>query len=122
MNRLIRKQLDKLRVAKIDSYDELKHIYTFKKHKAKEFKIDSVYVLRLSNSLMIPKNNEILISNWNKGNHPLHQYMKVQVDKKLGNMLFVCGAYYDINTKNVLNEYWSGWLPDEELEIIEEVK
>ena len=122
MNKLIQKQLEKLRIAKIDSYDELKHTYTFKKHKGKDFKIDSVYIIKLSNTLMNPKNNEVLISNWNKGNHPTHQYIKVQVNKKLGNMIFVCGAYYDIDTKNVINEYWNGWLPDEQLEVIEEVK
>ena len=122
MNKLIQKQLEKLRVAKIDSYDDLKHTYTFKQHKEKEFKIGSVYIVKLSNSLMIPKNNEILISNWNKGNHPLHQYLKVQVDNKLGSMLFMCGAYYDIDTKSIMNEYWNGWLPEDELEIIEEAK
>ena len=60
----IQKQLEKLRIAKIDSYDELKHTYTFKKHKGKDFKIDNVYVIKLSSALMNPKNNEILISNW----------------------------------------------------------
>ena len=111
-----------MKIAKIDSYDELKHTYVFKKHKAKDFKVDCVYVIKLSASLMNPKNNEILISNWNKGNHPKYNYIKAQVTKKLGNMIFVCGAYYDINNKDVINEYWNGWLPDEQLEVIEEVK
>ena len=89
MNKLIQKQIDKLTVAKVSSYDEVKHTFLFKKHIAKNFEVDGVYILKLSNSLMIPQNNEVLISNWNKGKHPLHQYMKVQVNKKLGNMIFV---------------------------------
>lgn len=122
MNKLIQKQLDRLRVAKIDFYDELKHVFTFKRHMSKDFKVDNVYVIKLSNQLMNPQNNEVLMSNWNSGSHPTHNYIKAQVNKKVGNMIYVCGAYYDINTKSITNRFWNGWLPDEQLEIIEEVK
>ena len=122
MNRLIQKQLERLRVAKVDSFDELKNTFTFKRHSEREFKLNNVYIIKLSNQLINPQNNELLMSNWNSGKHPTHNYIKMQVQKKLGNMIFVCGAYYDIHTQDVMSEYWNGWLPEEQLEIIEEVK
>lgn len=121
MNKLIKKQLDRLKVAKVDSYDESTLTYVFKKHVSKIFKINSVYILKLNELLLNPNNNDILISNWNNGNYPKHKYLKAQVTKKVGNMLFLCGVYCDEN-KNNINEFWNGWLPDEQLDILEEVK
>ena len=122
MNKIIAQQLKKLGVAKMDSYDELKHTYLFKKHVAKIFKLNSFYIVRLDKSLTSATGDEILVNNWNKGNYPKHSCMKVQINKKMGNMLFVCGVYYDDFSKKDMNEYFNGWLPDEKLEIIEEVK
>lgn len=122
MNKLIKKQLEKLKVAKIDSYDEVKHTYVFKKHVAKIFNVNSVYIIRLDKSLLSATGDEILVSNWNQGHYPKYPCMKVQVNKKMGSMLFVCGVYYDEVLKKDMNEYYNGWLPDEKLEIIQEVK
>ena len=122
MNKQIEKQLNKLRVAKIDSYDELKHTYVFKKHMAKIFNLEHVYLLKLDKSLLSANGDEILVNNWNKGNYPKYSCLKAQVTKKMGDKIFVCGVYYDETTKQSINEFFNGWLPDEKLEIIEEVK
>lgn len=122
MNRIIKNQLSKLRVAKIDSQDELKHTIIFKRHVAKVFNLDACYIIRLDRTLLSANGDEILVTNWNKGNYPKHPCMRVQVTKKMGDKIFVCGVYYDEVSKTNMNEYFNGWLPDEKLEIIEEVK
>ena len=122
MNRIIKQQLSKLKVAKVDSYDELKHTFVFKKHVAKIFKLDAVYIIRLDRSLLNAYGDEILVNNWNQGKFPKYACMRVQVTKKMGDKIFVCGVYYDDVMKKDMNEYYNGWLPDEKLEIIEEVK
>lgn len=121
MSKIIQQQLKKLTVAKIDSYDALKHTYLFKQHQSMIFKVDACYILKLDDLLLNATSNELLVSNWNNGNYPKHKYMRAQVTKKVGNMLYLCGVYCDEN-KNNLNEFWNGWLPDEQLEIVEEVK
>lgn len=121
MNKILKQQLDKLKVAKVDSYNELTHTYVFKKHESATFKLDSVYLLRLDDKLLNPKYNDVLISNWNNGKYPTHTILKAQVSKKLGNMLFLCGVYCN-EDKEPINEFWNGWLPDDQLKIIEEVK
>ena len=119
VNKLILKQLDKLKVANVDSYDEFKSCYHISKIKEIEYKTNHVYLIKLNNSLLVENNYSI---NMNNGNLPKYNYMKICINKKLGrDMIYVDAIYYDNDNKQDINEMWSGWLPTQEITSIEEL-
>ena len=91
-------------------------------HRGNIFQVNSVYELKLNKVLLNKETSEMLIANWNGGNFPKHQYIKAQVINKLANMIFVCGVYLDDDKKEPINEFFNGWLPDDQVEIMKEVK
>lgn len=119
INKIIEQQLQKLKVATIKSYDDLKHTYVFGKHEANKFKVGNCYLLRLDTKLLTPYNNDILCSNWNGGRYPMHKFVKVQVTKIVGKMLYTSGVYCDDFTREPIGEFWTGWLPDDQVEVLE---
>lgn len=120
MSGLIKTQLDKLRVAKIDSYDEFKHCYHISKFKESVFELNHTYLIKLNDVLLIEDN--IYSLNMNNGNCPKYLYMKVCVNKVIGrDMIYVDGLYYDSDNDKDINEMWSGWLPTNEITLVKEL-
>ena len=119
VNKLILKQLEEVRVANVSEYDELHHAFHIKKYQEPTFEQNKLYIAKLDEHLLSADGNTLLVSNWNNGKFPTHQYVKFAVHKKIAKMIYVYGVYYDIENKKDLEDEWVGWLPIEQLEIIE---
>jgi hypothetical protein len=59
-----------------------------------------------------------VINNWNNGSFPTVRYLKVDIAKKMNNMIKVVGVGYDPITEQDLDKYWSGWLSIDNINII----
>ncbi len=119
INKLIQKELEKVKIAKIGPYDQFKHSFHIEKFKEKTFELNHEYLIKLDNSLLNATSNDLLVNNWNNGKYPLFPYMKAVPVKKIGKMLYFYGVYYNIDTKQETQEEWVGWLPIENIEQIE---
>ena len=119
INKLITKQLEGLKVAQIDEYDELHHTFHIKKYEEFKFEKGKCYVLKLDEHLLNATDNVLLVSNWNNGAFPTQQYLKCVVTKQVGKMIYVYGMYYNIESKQQLEEEWVGWLPIEQVKVLE---
>lgn len=108
-------------VADLSNYDEATNTYIIPKISSKRPKVDCCYIIRLDKSLLIADPNSVLSSNWNKGTFPKCEYYKVDVVKEVGKLIYVNGIGYDNQTKQDLDSYWSGWLPIQQVSIVEEI-
>lgn len=122
INKLILKQLDKVEVAKVEEYDELHHTFHIKKHQEQTFEQGKYYIIKLDKHLLNATDNSLLVSNWNNGKFPTYEYVKCVVTKQVAKMIYVYGMYYNIESKQPIDEEWIGWLPIDQVEILEEVK
>ena len=62
-----------------------------------------------------------MINNWNGGSFPKTRYLKIDINKKMNNMIKVVSVGYDLETRQDLDKYWSGWLCVDNLVIIEKI-
>jgi hypothetical protein len=123
LDKIIQQQLDSLEVAKVDQYIEERHRYLFKQIKPVTLDVFKTYILRLGNSLLTKSTSSALANNWNHGTVPLHGLMKAKVMKKMGGMCLLCGEYLnELFDKIDGCEPWEGWVPQDEVTIMEEVK
>ena len=120
INKLIKAQLEKLQEAKVEEYDFIHHTFHIKKHKEQEFKYNVKYLVELDETLLKPSVNDVLASNWNNGKRPTHKYLNFAISKKVGNMLYVYGFYYDKDNQIDLCEDFEGWLPIDRIKVLSE--
>lgn len=118
INKLILKQLEKVESAKVGEYDVIHHTFHIKKHQELKFEQGTYYVLKLDKHLLNANGNSLLISNWNNGKFPTHEYIKCVVTKQVAKMIYVYGLYYNIESKQSFDEEWIGWLPIEQIEVV----
>lgn len=121
MNKVIKKQLDNLYIAKSDGYDPVKHQFVFKKMSSVKLEENKFYLIKLHKSLISLEGCDVLVYNLNKGTCPTREYMKVNVLNNQHGLVQVNGFYYDAETKQDIKEFWSGWLPVDKLEVKEEL-
>lgn len=105
-------------MADLSHYDEVKHTYNIPKFNEFKYEVDKCYLIHLDKSLLINDPNSLLISNWNKGSVPPSEYMKVDVSKILGKMIYINGLGYNPDTNEDYDDVWSGWLPTSLIEMI----
>jgi hypothetical protein len=72
------------------------------------------YLVKLPTSI-INCPDSVLAVNWNNGNTPTTQYLKIYISKIMGNMIYVDSIGFDFDNKQDLNLMWSGWLNTSEL-------
>ncbi len=115
INQIILDQLEKTQIAKHDGYDEIKHQFVFKKNCSIKLEVNKCYAIKLNKSLLDETINDSLMYNLNRGTFPKYDEMRVDVIKINQRLILVNGTY----TSNA--GFWSGWLPIDQIEIIEEI-
>ena len=122
MNKIIRDQLNKCRVAVIPNVeDSATYIYIKKVSTIQTSNMikNHIYLIKIKPS---SKNNDTITFNWNNGVKLLYDYYKVEKLSEVGNMIKLNGIAVDISTGNDLyNQPFYGYLPSDGFEIIEEV-
>lgn len=120
MNKIIEKQLNNLQIATHNGYDEDKHQFIFKKITGIKLNINSCYLIKLNKTLLEESLNDSLMYNLNRGTFPTHEYMLVDVLKLNQGLVQINGVYYDTLKNETIKEFWSGWLPINQIEVIRE--
>ena len=116
MNDLIKRELLKVKVAKIPPFDDNTiHIHIKKGLNVNEFRVGGGYAIALYNVLVNPPKNFSFHINWNRGVVPKSRFLKCYVVEKMSSMIKVDALLCDENF-NDNGEMWSGWLPIEYLD------
>lgn len=119
MNKIIKEQLHKCRIANIPSFDDNTTNLIITKLNANTQQLDwqeqHCYEITIENYIIYEPPNFTLSSNWNNGTKPDDTQLNVFVKKIMGKMINVdaCG----VNTKTS----WSGWLPKGGCKLIKEI-
>lgn len=121
MNKIIQAQLKKCEVADLSTYDEATCTYHIPRFRQVKLEVNTCYLIKLDDMVLNRDSSSVLVSNWNKGTVPPCRYMKVDVCKVLGKMIQVNGLGFDYDTKEDLNVMWSGWLPLQNISVIERI-
>lgn len=112
---IIQKQLSKVEYADLSRFDPQTNTYIIKKRVDMKLEVDNCYLIRVKPSAY---NNMTVTINWNGGNVPPSEYLKVDISKIMGKMVRVVGVSHDYQTKQDLTSFWSGWLSTDDLEVI----
>ena len=59
--------------------------------------------------------------NWNHNTFPKEKYLKVDISKKLNNMIYVNSIGYNAEKDVDIDCCWSGWLPTSSIKLIKEL-
>ena len=118
MQTLIKKQLEKCKVADLSNYNKEKHQIIIPKYNQVRVIAGASYLFKLDKSLLIPNPDDVFHINWNRGIVPVSEYLFAEVDKVNGKVIYVDGISYDPVENVTTGSAWSGWLPLDKVEII----
>lgn len=121
MNKIIEEQLKKVHFADLSDYNPLDNSYRIPKITQIKLVVNSCYLIRLNERLLNRETSQVLSSNWNKGTVPPCKCMKVDICRIMGKFINVNGLGYDENGKKDLDVVWSGWLPIQDIEVVERI-
>lgn len=118
MVEIVKKQLEKVQYADLSNFDAATNTYIIKKRVDIKLEVDSCYLIRVKPSAY---NNQVVIVNWNNGNMPSTEYLKVDISKVMGKMVRVVGIAHDYHNHQDLASFWSGWLSTDDVEVLEKL-
>ena len=125
MNPLIKKQLENCKVANIPDFDDNTTHITISKGSVvnvSQYQIGKYYLVELADYVVNPPDGSTLASNWNKGSVPRYKYYKCEITKLVGKMICILGCGYDAVNYKDTNDLWEGWIPQEGIKILQELK
>lgn len=114
IRQLIQSQLENCQFADLNNYDHRTNTFFVKKYSKPTYELNHCYLVKLPINI-INKNDSVLAVNWNSGNSPNTQYLKIYISKIMGTMIYVDSVGFDFETKQDLNSMWSGWLDSSQL-------
>lgn len=117
--KLVQQQLEKVKEADLSNYDSLKQAFIIKKKENIKFLENQCYIIQVERTII--NNNKTLLANWNKNLLLTADYYIIDIHQVLGNMLKVSGIVYNIETKQTIGIVWEGWLPVENIKVIERI-
>ena len=120
MRELVKKQLNKCVFANLNNYDEKTHTFIIPKYTKEQYKVNRVYLIKLSKEL-VNNISSVIACNWNNATAPKSEYLKIFINKFNGKMAYVDTIAINPITKVDTNDYWSGWLPIDSFTLIEEL-
>lgn len=124
MNKYIKEQLEKCRVAHIPPYDDDTTTIVIDKNGTRggmSFVPNHYYVIEIDDVVLSPEQSEVLHKNWNGGIVPPNKCLKCECIKVMGTMVKVDGIGYNKDTEEDINVFWSGWLPMKDITVLKEI-
>lgn len=112
---IIKQQLEKVQYADLSNFNADSNTYVIKKRVDIKLEVDNCYLIRVKPSAY---NNQVIVTNWNGGNMPNHEYLKVDISKVMAKMIRVVGVAHNYQTHEDLAAFWSGWLSTDDIEVI----
>lgn len=86
------------------------------------YQVHNYYVVELANFVLNPPQTMTVAENWNGGRVPKYKYYKCEIAQVIGKMVKIVGCGYDIETDTDYAELWDGWVPQEGIKLIKELK
>ena len=124
MNKFVKEELSKVKVAQLPVYDDSTVIMTIPKHcgvDGDDLQKDKCYLIQVESYILNPPEGFTLHDNWNNGSKPRHSYMKAEINALMGKMAKVTSVGYDYENGRDTNDVWEGWLPRSAIKIIREL-
>lgn len=118
MQQIIKKQLEKCKVADLSHYNKETNQFIIPKYNQIRVVSGASYLFRLDKSLLSPNPNDVFHINWNKGIVPVSEYLFAEVDKINGKVIYIDGISFDPINNVATGSAWSGWLPLDRLEVV----
>lgn len=120
MRELIKQQLQSCSYASLTDFNSDTNTFTIPRYTKPHYELGKMYLVRLS-GILINNTTSVVAVNYNRSTAPTCEYLKIFVSKTLGKMIYVDSLGFDMNTKQDVSSFWSGWLPVEELTLISNV-
>ena len=114
MRELVLQQLRSCDFANLNIYDAESHTYQIPRYSKPHYEIGETYVVKLRPAV-VNNTQSVTAANWNGGTAPTSNYLKVYVSKTLGRMIYVDSIGFDWETKQDMANFWSGWLPIDDI-------
>lgn len=117
-NKIIEQQLNKCEFADLSTYFKENNTYFIPKYTKPLYHLNMCYLVQVSKNALTDTKSVMAI-NWNKGQIPTAEYLKIYVTNIIGKNIYVDGKEYDYVNKQDLNNMWSGWLNVDDLTQLE---
>ena len=125
MNPLIKKQLEACKVANIPVFDDNTTEINIPKGSAVNvtpYQIGKYYLAELADFVLNPSQGDTLSTNWNKNTVPKYKFYKCEITKIVGKMICILGCGYDALNQRDTADLWEGWVPQNGIKLIQELK
>ena len=125
MNPIIKKQLTSCKVANIPSFNDDTIDIVIPKGSVMNvtpYQIGKCYLVELADYVLNPSDGNTVSSNWNKGTCPRYKYYKCEITKIVGKMICILGCGFDAVNNIDTNDLWEGWVPQEGIRLLQELK
>lgn len=122
MNKIIKDQLSKCKVAVIPNFEDTAtciYIPKISNIQTKNMLSNHLYLIKVKSNM---KTNDTIAFNWNNGAKPLYNYYRAEKVGEVGNMIKLNGIAFNVDTgESIFTQPFYGYLPVDGFEIIEEV-
>lgn len=125
MNPIIKAQLENCRVANVPKFDDTTTSIKISKGSTLQvtpYQVNKCYLVELADYIIDPPDDFTLADNWNKGSIPQHKYYKCEISQIMGKMIRITGCGYDYINHCDTTDVWEGWVPQQGIKLIEELK
>ena len=125
MNKIVKEQLLKCKVANIPDFDDNTTEISIKKGSTLSvtpYQVDKCFVVELADYIINPPSTFALADNWNRGSKPTHKYYKAEIQQVMGKMVKIMGCGYNPETDEDYLDVWEGWVPQEGITLKSELK
>lgn len=113
MNKFIKEQLNRCKIAQIPEFnDETVELLITSKYNRNIFEENNECLIEVEDYIIHPYPGFTLHDNWNNGVVPTDKQMRVIIVREMGKMMQVKGV--GIND----NKAWGGWLPKKSCKIL----
>lgn len=125
MNPIIKKQLESCKVANIPVFDDTTteiHIPKGAVVNVSAYEVGKCYIVELSDVVLNPPDGSTISTNWNGGAIPKYKYYKCEIVKTVAKMVCIMGFGFDPVTMQEYPDLWQGWVPQEGIKLLQELK
>ena len=124
MNKVIKEQLTKCKIANIPSFDDNTTELFIEKTGANainQFHLNKYFQVEIADYILNPSPEFTLAANWNNGTNPPSKIMNIEVTLLQGKMVQIAGVSFNPANPSAMPQYWKGWLPQKGLKIIKQL-
>ena len=124
MNKFVKEQLSRVKIAELPPYDDdTVSMFIPKQASGSGLGLvrDHCYLIQIAPYILNEPDGFTLHDNWNKGIPPKYEFMKAEISQIMGKMVRVNALGYDYVNNVDTNDTWEGWLPAKAIKVLKEL-